>query len=129
MLHHVDQLKVRPVVIAFAPPQSLAGYQQQQRLDHVLVLSDPERRAYEAFSLGRASVLRVWLDPRVWRRYAQLIRRGRRLERAREDTLQLGGDALIGADGRVAWIYRSHGPEDRPSIPEIRSALRRLRSG
>jgi hypothetical protein len=115
-------------VAAFAPPESLAGYQHRQRLDRLLVLSDPNRLAYRAFGFGRGTVLRVWLDPRVWLRYLQLVLRGRRPEAAREDTLQLGGDVLIDANGRIGWIYRSRGPEDRPSIAELEAGLTGLGS-
>ncbi|MGI9185142.1 MAG: AhpC/TSA family protein [Solirubrobacteraceae bacterium] len=129
MLNHIDQLRVRVVVVAFASRESLAGYQHRQGLDQIQVLTDPDRRAYQAFGLGRGTLLRVWLDPRVWARYVQLILRGHRPEPAHEDTLQLGGDALIGADGRLAWIYRSRGPEDRPSLARIQAALTDLRAG
>ena len=129
MLNDVDQLRIRVVVVAFAQRESLRGYQHRQRLDGLLVLSDPDRHAYRAFGFGRGTVLRVWLDPRVWARYAQLVRRGRRPEPANEDTLQLGGDALLDAEGRIAWIYRSRGPEDRPSVARIQAALNDLRAG
>ncbi len=131
MLHHIDELGVRVVVIAFAPAESLVGYQHRQRLDHLLVLSDPDRQAYDAFGLGRGSLRRVWLDPRVWVRYLELMLRGRRVGGSmvpREDTLQLGGDALIDADGRIAWTYRSRGPEDRPTVAEIHRELSGLRA-
>ncbi len=114
---------MRVVVVAFAPAASLAGYQQRQGLQETLVLSDPERVSYDAFELGRGSVLRVWADPRVWRRYAQLVRKGRRPEPAQEDTLQLGGDVLLGADGRIRWIFRSRGPEDRPTLADLEAAV------
>ena len=123
MLHHIDELGVRLVVVAFTPPESLVGYQRRQRLDHLLVLSDPDRRAYEAFGLGRGSVVRVWVDPRVWARYVRLVARGWRPEAAHQDTLQLGGDVLIDSDGHIEWIYRSRGPEDRPSLEQIRHAV------
>lgn len=129
MLEHRDELRLRVVVVAFAAPESLAGYQRRLGLDGVLVLSDPDRLTYHAFGLGRGSVVRVWLHPRVWARYMQLMRQGRRPEPAREDTLQLGGDALIGADGRIAWIYRSQGPEDRPTLAQVRQAAVALRAG
>ena len=123
MLDHIDELGVRIAIVAFAKPESLIAYQHRQRLDHVLVLSDPDRQAYDAFGLGRGSIFRVWLDPRVWARYLQLVLRGRRPELARQDTLQLGGDALTDSAGRLTWIYRSLGPEDRASIAEIQAAL------
>jgi hypothetical protein len=127
VLGHREELGLRVVVVAFAPPQSLAGYQRGQGLGDVLVLSDPGRLAYEAFGFGRGSFARVWLDPRVWRSYARLIRGGRRLEPAHEDTRQLAGDVLVDADARIRWIYRGQGPEDRPSIETIAAVLRRAR--
>jgi peroxiredoxin len=122
VLAHKDELGLRVIVVAFAPADVLAGYQRRLGLDDVLVLSDPDRRAYAAFGFGRGSVARVWLDPRVWWRYVSLIRRGRRPERVQEDTLQLGGDVLIDASGTVRWIYASRGPEDRPSLAAIAAA-------
>ena len=34
-----------------------------------------------------------------------------------EDTLQLGGDVVIGPNGRIRFLYRSEGPDDRPPVP------------
>jgi hypothetical protein len=50
---------------------------------------------------------------------------GRRLERPEQDTLQLGGDVLVHRDGDVRWIYRSRGPEDRPTIEQLLSHVMR----
>jgi peroxiredoxin len=122
VLAHKDELALRVVAVAFAPSDVLAGYQRRLGLDDVQVLSDPERRAYREFGFGRGSIARVWLDPRVWLRYLSLIRRGRRPERVQEDALQLGGDVLIDASGRVRWVYASRGPEDRPSLAAITAA-------
>lgn len=123
MLDHRETLRVRVVVVAFAEPDALRRYQDGLGLGGVLVLADPQRSAYSAFGFGRGSVARVWLHPGVWQRYATLLARGRRPTRARQDTLQLGGDVLAGADGRIRWIYRSAGPEDRPSLATVRAAL------
>jgi len=82
-------------------------------------LLDPDRTTYRGFGFGRASPARVW----GWRnakRYVRLLLEGNQiLNRSTqqhdqlEDTRQLGGDVVI-AKGRVQWIYRSTGPEDRP---------------
>lgn len=122
MLHERERLAVRVVVVGFAERTSLQAYQQRQGIEQLLVLADPDRRAYRAFGLGRGRFARVWLDPRVWARYLWLILAGARPEPAHEDPLQLGGDALVDADGRIIWIYRSRGPEDRPSIAQIAAA-------
>ena len=125
VLAHQDELALRVVVVAFAPADVLAGYQRRLDLDKVQLLSDPERRAYKAFGFGRGAIARVWLDPRVWWRYLTLIRRGRRPERVQQDTLQLGGDVLIDASGRVRWVYASRGPDDRPTLAAIEAARNR----
>ncbi len=109
--------------MSFAPAGLLDAYRRELGVD-VELYSDPDRAAYGAFGFGRTSVARAWLHPRVWARYAQLLARGRRPRRPGEDTLQLGGDVVTGADGRVRWVYRSAGPEDRPSLGELVAALR-----
>lgn len=114
------ELGARVVVVAFAAAGSLGPWQARLGLSDTLVLSDPQRAAYAAFGFGRASVARVWLDPRVWARYGSLVARGRRPELAEDDTLQLGGDVLADADGVVRWVYESSGPEDRPALDRVR---------
>ncbi len=107
-------------MVTFAPAPLLAAFERELGLP-VRYYGDPERLAYAALGFGRGSTARVWLDPRVWRRYAGLIARGRRPRAPGEgeDTLQLGGDVLADAGGRIEWVYRSTGPEDRPSLAEI----------
>jgi hypothetical protein len=117
-----EELGVRVVVVSFAAPEMLAAYSARLGLAGAVLLSDVDRAAYRAFGFARGSTARVWLDPRVWRRYAGLVARGRRPERPDEDTLQLGGDVLV-AGGRVTWVYASAGPEDRPTLDEVRAAL------
>jgi AhpC/TSA antioxidant enzyme len=123
VLDHSEQLGVRIAVVAFAAPESLARYRELLDLRDTPLFSDSQRLSYAAFGFARGSLRRVWLDPRVWRRYAQLLLRGRRLQVAHEDTLQLGGDVLADATGRIRWIYASAGPEDRPSLAAIRRAI------
>ncbi len=119
-----ETLGAHVACISFAPPELLRAYRDKVCV-HAPLYADPERAAYRAFGFGRGSVSRVWLDPRVIGRYAQLWMRGKRPERPAQDTLQLGGDVVVGADGRVAWVYRSVGPEDRPSVASIGAALAR----
>jgi hypothetical protein len=129
VLDHREELDVRVVVVSFAAPASLAAYRERLGLEDALLLSDTDRAAYAAFGFDRASVARAYLHPRVWWRYATLLVRGRRLERPEEDTLQLGGDVLVDRDGVVRWTYRSRGPEDRPSLAEVRRQAAAVASG
>lgn len=124
MLDHREELGLRIVVVAFADAKPLRRYQQGLGLEDVLVLSDPDHQSYAVFGFPRGSVRRVWLDPRVWWRYGTLLARGRRPARAQQDSLQLGGDVLVDDSGRVRWIHRSRGPEDRPRLAVLAAQAR-----
>lgn len=113
------------MAVAFASPASVARYAASLP-DDVVVLTDPERIAYRALGLGRASWARAGLDPRVWLAYLGHLLRGRwRVQYERgQDVLQLGADVVIAPDLRIAWIYRSRGPEDRPPAARVATELR-----
>lgn len=113
--------------ITFAEPPLLAMFDRELGLG-VPLFGDPGRASYRAFGFGRGSVRRVWLDPRVWASYARLLAGGQRPRLTRQDTLQLGGDAVIDAGGTLTWIHRSAGPEDRPSVATVAAELAKAAS-
>jgi peroxiredoxin len=120
---HSAQIDADIAVVTFSQPNLLRAFEKQMDLS-LRLYADPQRTVYRAFGFERGSRARVWLDPRVLRRYAQLLRRGRRLQRSDQDTLQLGGDVVIDRRGRLAWIHRSEGPEDRPTVDAVATAVR-----
>jgi hypothetical protein len=87
------------------------------------VLVDPTRAVYRAYGLGRGSVRKVW-GPKTWWAYAKLIGRGRHFQLPTEDTLQLGGDFVVGRDGRLVYVFRSDDPDDRPTVDDLLVAVR-----
>ncbi len=109
------------VVVTFTRQRNLAGYRRRY-VDPLTVVTDENRVLYRAFDFGRGRLWRVW-GWRTIRRYMQLFRSGdanvNRHFSIDGDTLQLGGDVVIGRDGRIAWIYRGAGPDDRPTIDEL----------
>jgi len=120
-----QQLQTMPgrvVVVTFAPASLLAAFEREVKLG-LPTFGDPDRALYGAIGFGRASWARVWLDPRVIARYAQLIARGRRPQPPRQDPLQLGGDIVVDAQLRLTWRYAGKGPDDRPSVEQLRRAL------
>jgi hypothetical protein len=116
-----EKAGVQLVAIGPASPPELRRFRDALGLKATL-LSDPDWSAYRAYGFGRAGI-RALLAPRHLLDYARLLARGRRLERPRQDVFELGGDVLVDARGRLAWIYRSRRPDDRPSIGEILAAL------
>jgi hypothetical protein len=111
------------VVIAFSAPEHVAAY-QRERAAPLTVLIDEERVAYRAYGLGRGSVWKVW-GPKTWWAYLKLIGRGRRFQRPVEDTLQLGGDFVVGRDGRLLYGFWSADPDHRPPVDDLIAAVRR----
>lgn len=108
-------------VVFFDNTDRLGDYRTHHQLpDEVRLVADPERRAYAAFDFGRGSWWKVW-GPRTFLRYASLLRGGRRYHRHRpgSDTLQLGGDVVIGRDGRIAAIHRPDEPDARVDVAEL----------
>ena len=86
------------------------------------VLVDQDRAAYRAWGLTGGSRRRVWLDARVWLAYARLLAGGERLRGFGQDTLQLGGDFVVGRDGRIVYS-RPQERDDRPSVAVLMQAL------
>lgn len=89
------------------------------------VAVDLERTAYRAWGLRRAPWTRIWLDPSVWRQYAQLLAAGHRIRGTGRDQRQLGGDFVIGADGRIAYA-RPQQRDDRPPAGELVRAIEEI---
>lgn len=86
------------------------------------VLVDHDRKAYNAFHLGR-SLLRSWA-PKIWLAYARLMLKGHRWRGVQDDSSQLGGDFLIDRQGRILFTWRSHDPAHRPSAEKLIELVR-----
>ena len=110
-------------LVTFTRQRNLRGYRGRFGLPFP-VLADEPRAAYRAYGLGRGPWWRVW-GPGTVRAYGRLLRRGGRLRRPTEDTLQLGGDFVVGRDGRLVFVYRSKGPSDRPPVKDLVAAVAR----
>jgi peroxiredoxin len=108
-------------VVSFTPRERLEDYRRFLDLPFP-VLADPTRATYEQFGFVRGRVRDVWSLATI-RQYGQLLREGRRLLRPTEDTLQLGGDVVIGRDRRVRYLARPTGPAERPPVDELIAAL------
>jgi hypothetical protein len=123
----LERVGARVVFVSFDRPERLRS-SLLAGVDLVFpLLVDESRTAYRAWGLRRSSVAGVWLDPRVWWQYISLVARGARLRRLGEDTLQLGGDFVIGPDGIVTWA-RPQLRDDRPPsavlVREVEAASR-----
>ncbi len=109
------------VLITFTRPRNLAVFRRLLGIEYA-VLADETRAAYRSYGLGRGRWWRIW----TWgtlRAYGRLLRAGHHLRRPTEDTRQLGGDFVVDAQGRIAYVHRSRTPDDRPSVDELVAAV------
>lgn len=109
-------------VVTFTDPERLSAYREHLAID-VTVVSDVHRSLYRALGLERGTRRQVW-SLGTLAMYWRLLRSGRRLQRTHEDIRQLGGDVVVGSDGRIATIFRPSTPDARPSIDELLGAVR-----
>jgi peroxiredoxin len=112
------------LAVSQARPPLIVEFLAHTPLPFALV-SDSSRATYRAFGLERAS----WSQMMGWRSilgYLRLMFRGWMPRRPNEgeDVLQLGGDFILDACGRVAYAYRSTLPTDRPTAQELIEAIR-----
>ena len=124
MRDRLDELgDAEVVLVTFTRRRNLRGYRGRFGLPYP-VLADESRATYGAYGLRRGAWWRVW-GPGTILAYASLVRRGAKLRKPPEDPMQLGGDFVVGRDGRLVYVYRSKGPSDRPRVEELVAATRR----
>lgn len=115
-------------LITFTDPANLVGYSETNEIGlrdgPFSILVDPERVAYRVYGLGRGSVARIY-GLKAAKRYAEIFRSKGfgGLRRPTEDTMQLGGDFVIGPDGTLVYGFWGQGPADRPSVDDLIDAV------
>lgn len=131
---HLDELQdasrsagsvdLLPVVVSFVDDTDrLSAYREHLAIDFPVV-GDPDRLLYRALGAERGRLRDVWSRGTL-RMYVDLVRKGRKLRPPRDDTRQLGADAVVGPDGHLEARWLPASPDARPSITEIAAEIRR----
>jgi peroxiredoxin len=97
-----------------------------ERAPGVLCLADPERKAYRAFGLERATLLQSIISPRViWSNKRLQAIKGWKPEAppTGQDALQMSGTFIIGPDGRIRLPYYYDDIADHPVIELLLSGV------
>jgi peroxiredoxin len=125
LARHRSELEAIPaavLVVSFAPVERLRSLTDELSLPFPC-LSDPDLQAYAAYALETAELERI-LTYRTMMALFKLVLQGRRIPRTEGDPLQLGGNFVIGRDGRLRLTHRMAEPIDRPSVPDLLGLLR-----
>lgn len=117
-------LDIQVKVISFAPPESVQSYLDQFGWKFE-IFSDPNREVYKLFGLGRAKPWKIF-HPRTVYKFVKLLIQGEKVQKAKEDEFQMGGDFLIDAEGRLLYDFRSGTPDERPTVEELLTACRSI---
>ncbi len=87
--------------------------------DEIPLLADEGRTVYKAYGM-RVGSLREIYSPQVIAKYARLIRGGMKMQmKTDEDTRQLGGNVIVGRDGRIILVHCSKNQADRPNVETL----------
>ena len=121
LVHATPQIRSKNLGLAIVTqgtPEEAKAF-CKQRAPGVLCLADPERRAYAAYGLERASLWQTFLSLNVWRSNRRLKReRGwnTELPPRGQDAMQMGGIFVIAPDGSIRLPYYYDDIADHPSV-------------
>jgi hypothetical protein len=86
------------------------------------VLTDPDRRSYDAAGFERGFV-RTLINTGSVRAYGRAKGEGHRITGLLGDLTQLGGVLVVQPPARVLYLHRSQFAGDHPDIAELLAAL------
>lgn len=112
------QIKLGLAFVTQGTPEAAKAF-CDERAAGQLCLSDPEREAYRAYGLERASIWQTFLSWRVWRSNKRLKREhdwNTDLPPAGQDAMQLAGTFVIGTDGLIRLPYYYDDIADHPPV-------------
>ncbi|PWH15183.1 MAG: hypothetical protein DDG60_06075 [Anaerolineae bacterium] len=106
------------VIVTQGTPEAAKAF-CAERAPGAICLADPQRVAYRAYGLGRASLWQSILSLRVWRSNRKLAReKGWKAELppAGQDAMQMSGTFIIGPDGKIRLPYYYDDIADHPPV-------------
>ena len=91
----------------------------------LMLLSDPDRKAYSAYQLGRGNLFQTFLNREVWRAIRKSQKKGYAIEVPPEgqDAMQMSGTFIIGTDGRIKLPFYYDHIADHPPLDLLLSGV------
>ena len=106
------------VIVTQGTPEQAKAF-CAERAPGVICLADPERKAYQAYGLGRGTAFQTMLSPNIWKSNKQLKEtRGWSPESPPQgqDAFVMSGTFIIGKDGMVRLPYYYEDIADHPPV-------------
>lgn len=104
-------------VIMQGTPDETAEFAKQYA-PGLVVLADPERKAYQAYGLERGNFFQTFFNPKVWSAVSRSQKKGYQVESAPagQDAMQMSGTFIISREGRIELPYYYDHIADHPQI-------------
>ena len=120
----IDQAGLALAVITQGTPEAAQLF-ADEFAPGLLLLADPERKAYEAYGLERGNLFQTFLNPKVWTAVSRSRKKGYRVEPAPagQDAMQMSGTFIITKDGRIALPYYYDHIADHPPLELLLSGV------
>lgn len=120
----IEQAGLNIAVITQGTPESAALF-AQEFAPGLLVLADPERKAYEAYGLERGTLFQTFLNPKVWAAISRASKKGYKVEPPPpgQDAMLMSGTFIISTAGRVQLPYYYDNIADHPALDLLLSGV------
>jgi hypothetical protein len=111
-------------VVMQGTPEATAVFAQRYA-PGLLCLSDPERKAYQAYGLERGGLFQTFINPKVWAAVSNARKKGYQVEPppAGQDAMQMSGTFIISPAGRIELPYYYDHIADHPSLELLLSGV------
>ena len=120
----LERLGAEVLLVAY-DEQSLLEAKMLKGLDVTFpILLDREKKAYDVWGMGRASVFQAMFSPKLNVRYAKLLLKGEKFLGFAPDMFQLGGDFVVDRSGKIGFAHLMRDNGDRPGVDKLIEAVR-----
>lgn len=104
-------------VITQGTPEAAAEF-ARQHAPGLLLLADPERKAYRAYGLERGNLFQTFLNPKVWSAVSRAGQKGYKVEPPPpgQDAMQMSGTFIISQEGKIELPYYYDDIADHPPL-------------
>ncbi len=120
----IEKTGLEIAVIMQGSPEASAIFAQQYA-PGLRCLSDPQRKAYQAYGLERGSIFQTFLNPKVWTAVSRSRGKGYAVEAPPEgqDAMQMSGTFIISKEGRILLPYYYDHIADHPPLDLLLSGV------
>jgi peroxiredoxin len=119
----IESRGAKILAVSFGTPAEVEDYRAHFDVPFAMA-SDRDRALYRAYGLGQGSLLAVYGLAAIKQHVALKAQGFEPAPNApKQDTLQLGGDFVIDASGRIAFAHPSRSGDDRAALADFVAAL------